>query len=76
MEMENWTSMAEEIIFLLNDKYRHDELGKNAHNYIEKNFNFLGYVHSLLDLLGEKYCRVTAVIPNYNYEKYLQERSR
>ena len=74
VEMENWTSMAEEIIFLLNDKYRHDELGKNAHNYIEKNFNFLGYVHSLLDLLGEKYCRVTAVIPNYNYEKYLQER--
>ena len=74
VEMENWMSMADEISILLNDKYRRDELGKNAHNYIKKNFNFLDYVHSLLDLLDEKYYKVTAIIPNYNYEKYLRQR--
>lgn len=36
--------------------------------------SFQAYVHDLLDLLGRGPKRVSAVVPNYNYERFLPER--
>ncbi|PWB56952.1 MAG: hypothetical protein C3F06_00215 [Candidatus Methanoperedenaceae archaeon] len=66
--------MTKAVISLLNDPKRRDNLGKNASELISKKYNFIDYVYFLLSLFGHEYKKVSVVIPNYNYEKYLEER--
>ncbi|WP_259384134.1 glycosyltransferase family 2 protein, partial [Bacillus thuringiensis] len=48
--------------------------GSFGQELIEKNFNFLNYIYQLLDLLEHNYKKISVIIPNYNYEKYLPDR--
>ncbi len=48
--------------------------GPLAKNLLKKDFNFLHYVYQLLNLLEHNYKKISVIIPNYNYEKYLPER--
>jgi glycosyltransferase involved in cell wall biosynthesis len=41
---------------------------------IEEKFNFSDYVYRLLALAGHEFKKVSVIIPNYNYEKYLKSR--
>ena len=66
--------MTKAVISLLEDPKLRDNLGKNASELIDKKYNFLDYVYRLLSLLGHKYNKVSVVIPNYNYERYLEGR--
>ncbi|MFZ3169374.1 MAG: glycoside hydrolase family 99-like domain-containing protein [Candidatus Methanoperedens sp.] len=66
--------MTKAVIYLLNDPTLRDSLGKNASKLIDKKYNFVDYVYRLLSLLGHEYKKVSVVIPNYNYERYLEGR--
>ena len=68
--------MTKAVISLLNDQKLRDILGKNASELIDKKYNFVDYVYRLLSLLGHEYKKVSVVIPNYNYERYLKDRFR
>lgn len=67
-------SMAGEVMRLLEDTDRRKIIGKNARSLIEEKFNFTDYVYALLSLLGHDYKKVSVIIPNYNYERYLKAR--
>ena len=66
--------MSEAVTTLLNNPDMRDYLGRNASKLIEKRFLFLDYVYSLLAFLNHTYKKVSVVIPNFNYEHYLNER--
>jgi glycosyltransferase involved in cell wall biosynthesis/cell division protein FtsL len=71
---ENTDLMSERIIKLLNSDDIIIEIGNNAHNLIIENFNFVRYIFFLFSLLGKEYKKVSVIIPNYNYAKYLKKR--
>ncbi len=50
------------------------QLGTNAQKLIEENFIFKDYMYDLLNQLGFSYKKVSAVVPNYNYGRYLTDR--
>ena len=66
--------MTKAVISLLNNPVFRDNLGKNAAELISRKYDFIDYVYLLLKLLGHEYKKVSVVVPNYNYEKYLEER--
>lgn len=68
------TAMAKEIVSLLADTQRRKMLEGNTQKLIEEKFNFTDYVYRLLALLGHEFKKVSVIIPNYNYEKYLKLR--
>ena len=72
--MENTDIMAEQILILLKDEKLLLKMGNYAHEYVKENFNFLSYIYFLLNLLGKQYKKISVIIPNYNYAKYLNER--
>jgi len=67
-------AMAKEVIHLLNDSHRRGLLERNTFKLIKEKFNFTDYVYKLLGLLDHYYKKVSVIIPNYNYEKYLKLR--
>jgi hypothetical protein len=59
---------------LLENPDRLARLGQEGKKIIDKEFSFRHYLFDLLDLAQVGMCRVSAVVPNYNYERYIQER--
>jgi glycosyltransferase involved in cell wall biosynthesis len=49
-------------------------LESNTQKLIEENFNFTDYVYKLLALSDHSFKKVSVIIPNYNYERYLKLR--
>ena len=74
VEYLNTDRMAQEVIRLLNQEEIRKRKGMQGRRLIEKHFCFVDYVHSLLQLLGHEYKKISVVIPNYNYARYLRER--
>lgn len=72
--MEDYMAMAKETAMYLKDEALRKEHGVEARSYVERRFSFVKYVNTLLNLLGEEYKTVSAVVPNYNYAKYLHAR--
>jgi len=72
--MENVESMSEFTIQLLNDDDLRWKTGNYAHNLINEKYNFTAYVYFLLEILGKSYKKISVIVPNYNYAKYLKER--
>lgn len=67
-------AMADAILKLLQDDAKRQSLGEESRCLIEKNFQFTDYVYDLLSYLGHDYLKISAVVPNYNYGHYLEER--
>ena len=68
-----FTQNARKIYEFIHDeglRLQREALAKN----LSKNFNFLNYIYELLDLLEHNYKKISVIIPNYNYEKYLPDR--
>jgi glycosyltransferase involved in cell wall biosynthesis len=72
--MENIRSMSEITIKLLIDDNLRMNIGKYAHNLIAENFDFITYIYFLLEISGNNYKKISVIIPNYNYAKYLRGR--
>jgi glycosyltransferase involved in cell wall biosynthesis len=72
--MENTDIMSDHIKMLLDSDDLNIKSSDYGYNYIKENFNFIKYVYFLLSLLGIQYKKVSVIIPNYNYAKFLKER--
>jgi len=74
VSMEDVESMSESVIRLLNDDNLRLKMGNNARDLIKEKFNFTAYIYFLLEMFGKKYKKISVIIPNYNYAKYLRKR--
>lgn len=68
------TQMAEAVLGLIRDNEIRVSKGNAGKMLIEEKFYFMDYIYKLLRLVGHTYHKVSVVVPNYNYSKYLPER--
>ena len=66
--------MAEKLISLLKNKELTIEKGDTGYELIKNNYSFMDYIYSLLEEVGHSYKKISAVVLNYNYERYIRER--
>ena len=59
---------------LLGDPVLWQQVSDKAKKIIGDRFQFRDYVYDLLSYAGEKYHKVSVIVPNYNYERYLPKR--
>lgn len=59
---------------LLSDYDLWQKTSDKAKEIVEDKFRFIDYVYDLLSYGGKHYPRVSVIVPNYNYERYLPER--
>jgi len=67
-------AFANAVIDLLNNPCEIKAMGRCGQKLIKERFSFRHYVFDLLDIIGKAPERISVVIPNYNYAKYLPER--
>ena len=72
--MENVDAMSEYILKLVNDDSLCLKIGQYSHELVKERFNFLRYIYYLFELLKISYKKISVIIPNYNYGKYLKDR--
>ncbi|WP_062837125.1 glycosyltransferase [Paenibacillus amylolyticus] len=68
------SGMTSEVIDLINNREQLAKKGQFGRELVEKQHYFMDYVYELLHLLGHEFKKVSVVLPNYNYERYLPER--
>ena len=73
---EDVGAFADEIAALLGDAPRRQRLGADGRRFVVEQRDFRHYAFDLLDLLGLHLPRVSVVVPNYNYARYLEGRIR
>lgn len=72
--MEDWKAMAMAVQKVISDDIYREKMGIAAHELASQKFCFVDYVYKLLNLLGEHFKKLSVVIPNYNYSRYLDKR--
>ena len=65
---------AAALLRVVGDPVLHARLGAAGAALIDRDFGFRRYALDLLGLIGVDVARVSAVVPNYNYARYLPER--
>ncbi len=76
VEYENEYAMASAVVDLLESEEKRISLGETSAKLIREQFIWKDYIYRLLEFVGMPYKKVSAVVPNYNYEKYIEERLR
>jgi glycosyltransferase involved in cell wall biosynthesis len=71
---EDSLRLAEAIMELLNNPALARRLGNTGASIIDWEFSFRHYVYDLLDLAGLARRRISVIVPNYNYARYLEQR--
>lgn len=71
---ENREAMASVVNELLLDPARAARIGEYGQRIIDTHFRFLDYVHDLLAFVGCPRHRISVIVPNYNYARYLPSR--
>nr|ADZ55348.1 glycosyltransferase [Burkholderia humptydooensis]AEO78273.1 glycosyltransferase group 1 protein [Burkholderia humptydooensis] len=71
---EDVNALARALRELVERPERARELGAKGADIVAETFSFRSYVFDLLDMLGCGFKRVSVVVPNYNYERYIGER--
>lgn len=70
--------MKREIYRIMGNEALYKEISETGLKLIEEEFDFSDYVYELLNLKNspnkESKHRISVIIPNYNYENYLEER--
>ncbi|MBW5448501.1 glycosyltransferase [Cohnella sp. CFH 77786] len=74
VEYSNSELMVSAIIELLESAELRRVQGKNGCQLIENKYYFRNYLYQLLDMAGHSYKKVSVIVPNYNYAKYLPKR--
>ncbi|MDR7222764.1 glycoside hydrolase family 99-like domain-containing protein [Aminobacter aminovorans] len=67
-------AMAADVAKLLNEPQRSAELGRNGRAIVEREFSFRHYLDDLMAFAGNPLPRVSVVVPNYNYARYISKR--
>ena len=73
---EDAGAFADAIDGLLADEPSRRRLGAEGRQFVVQDRDFRHYAFDLLDLLGLHLPRVSVVVPNYNYARYLEARIR
>ena len=66
--------LSEAICCLLDTPALARSISTTAQAYVDQNFSFREYLFDLCDMLGVKLPRISVVVPNYNYGRYLRQR--
>jgi len=72
--MEDRHAMADAIAGVLQHAGRAASMGHTGQSIIDQRFDFDDYVHDVLGLLKLARPRVSVVVPNFNYARYLPQR--
>ena len=67
-------AFAQELKWLLQDVTQRDTLGRAGSTLIKREFSFRKYVYDLLAVAQIPVKRVSIIVPNYNYCRYLEAR--
>ncbi|MFF3923928.1 glycosyltransferase [Paenibacillus lactis] len=73
----NTKEVCDEINRLLEDQNLYEQISRDGQDLIEREYGFTDYVNYILRLTGEKNAvqsNVSVIIPNYNYENFIEER--
>jgi glycosyltransferase involved in cell wall biosynthesis/ubiquinone/menaquinone biosynthesis C-methylase UbiE len=65
---------AARVLELLDNVAHVRSLGAEGAGRIREDFSFRHYLYDIVDWLGEPLHRVSVIVPNYNYSRYLRER--
>lgn len=65
---------ADAMLRIIGDAALSERLGDAGRSLIDREFGFRRYALDLLDMVGIGIAQVSAVVPNYNYARYLPER--
>ena len=65
---------ADALLRIVNDPPLRERFGAQGRALIDREFDFRRYALDLLALAGDDTPRVSAVVPNYDYARYLPER--
>ena len=65
---------AAAICRLLDTPKLAQSMGTTAQAYVDQNFSFREYVFDLCDFMGVKRPKISVIVPNYNYARYLRQR--
>lgn len=68
------SAMASGIEDLLNRPDHAAQMGRNGREIIEHEFHVRDYAYDLLKFAGRPLPRISVVVPNYNYARYLRDR--
>jgi glycosyltransferase involved in cell wall biosynthesis/tetratricopeptide (TPR) repeat protein/GT2 family glycosyltransferase len=75
------SEMAKAVIKLKSDERLRQEIGIKAKDYIKNKLTWENFVNNFVDLIKADYdyhpfqkIKVTVIVPNYNYEKFIIER--
>lgn len=71
---EDHSAFADALIDLLENPRRARELAETGRTIVEAEFGFSHYLFDLLAFAGKPMPRVSVVVPNYKYEKYIRQR--
>jgi len=74
VKAESHVSFADALVHLLKNPSRARELAQNGQKIIETEFSFRHYLFDLLAFAGRPTPKVSVVVPNYKYEKYIRQR--
>jgi glycosyltransferase involved in cell wall biosynthesis len=65
---------AQALLRILDDATLQSALGNTGVRLVDSSFSFRSYVMDLMILAGMNVPRVSVVVPNYNYARYMQQR--
>jgi hypothetical protein len=65
---------AEKLRQLLEEPSLAKTLGEYGQSRVDADFSFHRYAFDLLEYAGQALCRVSVIVPNYNYARYITQR--
>jgi glycosyltransferase involved in cell wall biosynthesis len=71
---EDTIGLSEAICRLLDMPELARSIGTTAQAYVDQNFSFREYLFDLCDMLGVNRPRISVIVPNYNYARFLRQR--